>query len=69
MAPSRMIIATFLMASTLLPAEEKSWALRTADLVVVGKLQLSSYFLSLDGIHINGNIVPSEILYGPAQSG
>jgi hypothetical protein len=64
-----MIIATVLIATTLLPGEERSWALRTADLVVVGNLKLSSYFLWFDGIHIYGSIVPREILYGPAQSG
>jgi hypothetical protein len=69
MACVRIVVATLLIASGILSAEEKSWALRTADLVVVGKLELSSYFLSFDGIHINGNIVPTEILYGPVQSG
>ena len=69
MAPSRIIFATLLLASAILSAEEKSWALRTADLVVVGKLQLSSYFLSLDGVHVNGSIVSTEVLYGPAQPG
>lgn len=69
MAPSRMIIATFLMASALLSAEERTWALRNADLVIVGKLELSSYFLSFDGVHVNGRIVPTEILYGSARPG
>jgi hypothetical protein len=69
MAGVRIVIATLLIASGMLSAEEKSWALRTADLVVVGKLELSSYFLSFDGIHINGNIVSTETLYGSAQPG
>jgi len=69
MAHGRVVVATLLVVSGLLSAEEKSWALRTADLVVVGKLELSSYFLSFDGIHINGNIVPTETLYGPAPPG
>ena len=67
MAGVRIVVATLLIASGILSAEEKSWALRTADLVVVGKLELSSYFLSFDGIHINGDIIPTEILYGPAK--
>jgi hypothetical protein len=69
MALGRIIFATLLVASTILSAEEKSWAVSTADLVIVGKLELSSYFLSFDGIHINGNIVSTETLYGPAQFG
>jgi hypothetical protein len=69
MVPSRIIIATLLMASSFLSAEERTWALRNADVVVVGKLDLSSYFLYFDGVHVNGSIVPTEILYGPAQAG
>jgi hypothetical protein len=69
MPRSWVVVIAFLIASRALPAEEKSWSLRTADLVVVGKLELSSYFLSFDGIHVNGMIVPTEILYGPAQLG
>jgi hypothetical protein len=53
-----------LMFPALIPAEEKSSAMRTADLVVVGKLELSSYYISFDGIHVGGRIVPTEILYG-----
>jgi len=62
-------IVALLTISGVLKAEEKSWGLRTADLVVVGKLELSSYYLSFDGVHINGSIVPTEILFGNAQSG
>jgi hypothetical protein len=40
----------------------------TADAVVVGQLKLSSYFLSLDGLHVNGTIVASEILYGDGHA-
>jgi hypothetical protein len=69
MVRSHITIATFLLAAAILSAEEKSWALRTADVVVVGKLELSSYYLSFDGIHINGSVVPAEILYGPTQAG
>ena len=69
MTRGRIIIATLLMASAFVSAEEKSSALRTADLVVIGKLELSSYFLSFDGVHVNGSIVPTEILYGLAQAG
>jgi hypothetical protein len=69
MARSRIVVAALLTALGMLPADEKSWDLRTTDLVVVGKLELSSYFLSFDGIHINGSIVPTEILYGTAQAG
>jgi hypothetical protein len=69
MVSVRIVVVTLLIASGTLSAEEKSWALRTTDLVVVGKLELSSYFLSFDGIHVNGNIVPTETLYGPAQTG
>jgi len=67
MPRSWIIVSALLIASRVLPAEEKSWSLRTADLVVVGKLERSSYFLSFDGVHVNGAIVPTEILYGPAR--
>jgi hypothetical protein len=69
MARSWIIVVALLIASGILSAEEKSWALRTAHLVVVGKLELSSYFLSFDGVHVNGSIVPTELLYGNAHPG
>lgn len=45
-------------------AVEKFTFIRSADAVVVGQLKLSSYFLSFDGLHVNGSIVATEILYG-----
>jgi hypothetical protein len=69
MARSRIVVIALMIVAGMLSAEEKSWAVGTAELVVVGKLELSSYFLSFDGVHVNGAIVPTEILYGNAQSG
>jgi hypothetical protein len=63
------VVVASLMLPQILSAEEKSWSLRTADLVIVGKLNPSSYFLFFDGIHLNGSIVPTEVLYGAAQPG
>ena len=40
-----------------------------ADAVVVGQLELSSYFLSFDGLHVNGRIVATEVLYGGGRAG
>ena len=37
--------------------------------MVVGQLKLSSYFLSFDGLHVNGSIVATEILYGGGHAG
>ena len=74
MASIRALMRTSIIAivwlpfSSLLPAQSKSWQLDTADLVIVGNLELSSYFLSFDGIHMNGTILPTEVLYGPARS-
>jgi hypothetical protein len=45
-------------------AIEKFTWIRGADAVVVGKLKLSSFFLWFDGLHVNGTIVATEILYG-----
>jgi hypothetical protein len=44
-------------------------AIDVADAVVVGQLKLSSYFLSFDGLHVNGTIVATEILYGDGHAG
>lgn len=54
-----------LLTPGVLPAPERSAQLRSAEVVVIGKLELSSYFLFFDGIHINGSITPTEVLYGP----
>ena len=51
------------------PATERGWALVKADVVVSGQLELSSYFLSFDGIHVNGTIIPTEVLLGNTQVG
>lgn len=45
-------------------AIEKFSFISTADVVVGGQLKLSSYFLSFDGLHVNGRIAASEVLYG-----
>lgn len=50
-------------------AVEKWVFVHTADAVVVGQLKLSSYFLSFDGIHVNGTIRADEILYGDGHAG
>lgn len=49
-------------------AVEKWTFIRTADEVVVGELKLSSYFLSFDGLHVNGTIAADEILYGDGRA-
>ncbi len=43
--------------------------IRTADAVVVGQIELSSYFLSFDGLHVNGSIMATEVLYGGGHAG
>src|SRR5450631_2999692 len=50
-------------------AIEKFTFIRGADAVVVGQLKLSSYFLSFDGLHVNGKILATEILYGNGHAG
>lgn len=50
-------------------AVEKFTFIRTADAVIVGQIKLSSYFLSFDGLHVNGTIVATEILYGDRHAG
>jgi hypothetical protein len=50
-------------------AVEKFTFIRSADAVVVGQLKLSSLFLFFDGVHVNGSIVATEILYGPGHAG
>lgn len=50
-------------------AMEKFTFIRTADVVVVGQLKLSSYFLSFDGLHINGSIAVTENLFGVGSAG
>jgi hypothetical protein len=49
-------------------AIEKFSFISTADVVVVGRLKLSSYFLSVDGLHVNGRIAASEVLYGEGHA-
>ena len=69
--PSRICaIAVFLLTSGgVVSAVEKFTFISTADAVVVGQLTLSSYFLSFDGLHVNGSIVATEILYGGGHVG
>ena len=63
-------IALLLLASgQAILAIEKFAFVDTADVVVVGQLKLSSYFLSFDGLHVNGTIVATEILYGDGHVG
>jgi hypothetical protein len=50
-------------------ATEKFAFVWIADAVVVGQIKLSSYFLSFDGLHVNGSIVATEILYGDGHAG
>ena len=50
-------------------AIEKFTFIQTANAVVVGQLKLSSYFLSFDGLHVNGSIMATEILYGDGRAG
>jgi hypothetical protein len=50
-------------------AIEKFTFIRSADAVAVGELKLSSYFLSFDGLHVNGTIEASEILFGDQHAG
>ncbi|HLX43858.1 MAG TPA: hypothetical protein VKR43_10505 [Bryobacteraceae bacterium] len=59
------MIAVLLLASgKSLSAIEKFTLVRTADAVVVGQLKLSSYFVSFDGVHVNGSIAATENLFG-----
>jgi hypothetical protein len=63
-------IAVLLLTSgEAVSAIERFTFIRTADVVIVGKLKLSSYFLSFDGLHVNGSIVATEILYGSGRAG
>jgi hypothetical protein len=63
-------IAVLLLASGgSVSATEKFAGTWTADAVVVGKLKLSSYFLSFDGVHVNGSILATEILFGSEHAG
>lgn len=63
-------IAVLLLTSGVtVSAIEKFAFIWTADAVVVGQIKLSSYFLSFDGVHVNGNIAPTEILYGDGHGG
>lgn len=50
-------------------ADERFYYIRTADAVIVGQLRLSSYFLWFDGLHVNGSIVATEVLYGGGEEG
>jgi hypothetical protein len=58
-----------LTSSEAVSAIEKFTFIRSADAVVVGQLRLSSYFLSIDGVHVNGTIVATEVLYGGGNAG
>ena len=58
------IAALLLTSGEAVSAVERFTFIRTADAVVVGKLKLSSFFLSFDGLHVNGTIVATEVLYG-----
>lgn len=62
------ITALLLTSADAVSASEKGAALMIADLVVVGQLRLSSLFLSVDGVHVNGAITPTEVLYSNSQN-
>ncbi len=68
---SRICAITVLLLTSgeIVSAIEKFSFVTMADAVVVGHLKLSSYFLSFDGLHVNGTIVATEILYGDGQTG
>lgn len=63
------VIALLLTTAGAVSAMEKFTLIREADLVFVGQMKLSSYFLSFDGLHVNGNIAATEILYGSGHVG
>jgi hypothetical protein len=63
------IAVVLLTSGHAVSAIEKFTFIRTADAVVVGQLKLSSYFLSFDGLHVNGTIVATEILMENGNSG
>lgn len=62
------IAGLLLISSRAVSAIAKYTFIKTADAVVVGQLKLSSYFLSFDGLHVNGSIVATEILYGDGHA-
>ena len=63
------IAVLFLVSAEAASAIEKFTFVRTADVVIVGQLKLSSYFLSYDGIHVNGSIAATESLFGGGNAG
>ena len=66
---SLIFAAWSLVTPATLLAEERSAQLRSADIVVVGRLEATSYFLWLDGLHVEGNVLPTEVLYGATGPG
>ena len=62
------IAVLFAISAESVWAIEKFGFIWTADVVVVGRLKLSSYFLSFDGLHVNGRIAASEVLYGEGHA-
>jgi hypothetical protein len=63
-------IAVLLLTSAeAVSAIERFAFIDTADAVVVGQLKLSSFFMWFDGLHINGTIAPTEVLYGDGHAG
>jgi hypothetical protein len=64
-AMAALILASYRTVSAI----EKFTFIRTADAVVVGQLKLSSYFLLFDGLHVNGGIGATEILFGDGHAG
>jgi hypothetical protein len=63
------VAALLLTSGETAPAVEKFGFISKADAVVVGRIKLSSYFLSFDGLHVNGSIGATEVLYGGGHAG
>jgi hypothetical protein len=64
------LLAITLLCGAMLSAEERSYDLTTADLVVVGKLERSHDFpYFFDGFHYRGRIIVQEVLKGSAKIG
>lgn len=63
------VAALLLTSGETVSAVAKFAFISKADAVVVGRIKLSSYFLSFDGLHVNGSIVAAEVLYGGGHAG
>lgn len=61
--------ALLLTSGEAVSAVSKWGFVEKADAVVVGRIKLSSYFFSFDGLHVNGSIGTTEVLYGGGHAG